>query len=153
MTRLTRPTALALCELLSPTFLLWLTLVLPQPAAAQTTTPPVLVPAQQLTPTDAEIYPTPGSTARQVGFGAAIAVQHDTAMISMPLYLDNAGRVALFKRDVSGQWLRDGSIDPASTPGVYGTASSTPPATAIPHRVLSTFSRAFAASGRSRRRS
>jgi hypothetical protein len=57
-----------------------------------------------------------------VGFGAAIAIQHDTAMISMPLYLDNAGRVALFKQGASGQWLRDGSIDPASTPGVYGYA-------------------------------
>ena len=122
MTRLTRTTALALCELLSPAFLLWLALTLPQPAVAQTTTPPTLVPFQQLTPTDAEIYPTPGSTARQVGFGAAIAIQHDTAMISMPGYLDNAGRVALFKRDASGQWLRDGSIDPASTPGVYGYA-------------------------------
>jgi hypothetical protein len=105
---------------LSPGFLLWLALTLPQPAVAQTTAPPVLVPTQQLTPTDAEIYPTPGSAPRQVGFGAAIAIQHDTAMISMPLYLDNAGRVALFKRDASGQWLREGSIDPASTPGVYG---------------------------------
>jgi hypothetical protein len=66
-------------------------------------TPPVLVPTQQLTPTDAEIYPTPGSAPRQVGFGAAIALQQDTAMISMPLYLDNAGRVALFKRDASGR--------------------------------------------------
>jgi hypothetical protein len=122
MTRLTPTKALALCELLSPAFLLWLALTLPQPAVAQTTTPPTLVPIQQLTPTDAEIHPTPGSAARQVGFGAAIAIQHDTAMISMPDYLDNAGRVALFKRDASGQWLRDGSIDPASTPGVYGYA-------------------------------
>ena len=122
MTRLTHTTALALCELLSPVFLVWLALTLPQPAVAQTTPPPTLVPTQQLSPTDAEIYPTPGSAAREVGFGAAIAVQHDTAMISMPLYLDNAGRVALFKRDASGQWLRDGSIDPASTPGVYGPA-------------------------------
>ena len=122
MTRRTPTTALALRELLSLAFLLWLALTLPQPAVAQTTTPPTLVPFQQLTPTDAEIYPTPGSTARQVGFGAAIAIQRDTAMISMPDYLDNAGRVALFKRDASGQWLRDGSIDPASTPGVYGYA-------------------------------
>jgi hypothetical protein len=89
MTRLTPTTALALCELLSPAFLLWLALTLPQPAVAQTTTLPTLVPIQQLTPTDAEIYPTPGSTPRQVGFGAAIAIQHDTAMISMPDYLDN----------------------------------------------------------------
>ena len=122
MTRLTPTTALALCKLLSPAFLLWLSLTLPQPAVAQTTTPPALVPIQQLAPTDADIYPTPGSAPRLVGFGAAIAIQHGTAMISMPDYLDNAGRVALFKRDASGQWLRDGSIDPASTPGVYGYA-------------------------------
>jgi hypothetical protein len=102
--------------------LLWLALILSQPAVAQTIALPTLAPTQQLMPTDAEIYPTPGSAPRQVGFGAAIAIQHDTAMISMPSYLDNAGRVALFKRDASGQWLRDGSIDPASTPGVYGYA-------------------------------
>jgi hypothetical protein len=59
MTRLTRRTALALCELLCPAFVLWLALTLPQPAVAQTTTPPALVPIQQLAPTDAEIYRLP----------------------------------------------------------------------------------------------
>lgn len=120
MTRLTPTTALALCRVLFPAFLLWLALASLQPAVAQTTVPPVLVPAQQLTPIAAEIYPTAGSAPRSVGFGSAIAIQHDTAMISMTGYLDNAGRVALFKREASGHWLRDGSIDPASTPGVYG---------------------------------
>jgi len=122
MTRVTWTTALALGELLSPGLLLSLALILPQPAVAQSTAPPLLVPTQQLMPTDAEIYPTPGSAPRQVGFGAAIALQRDTALISMPDYQPNAGRVALFKRDASGQWERDGSIDPASTPGVYGPA-------------------------------
>ena len=80
MTRLTPTTALALCKLLSPAFLLWLSLTLPQPAVAQTTTPPALVPIQQLAPTDADIYPTPGSAPRLVGFGAAVAIQRDTAI-------------------------------------------------------------------------
>ncbi len=122
MTRVTWTTALALGELLSPALLLSLALILPQPAVAQTTVPPVLVPTQQLMPTEAEIFPTPGSAPRQVGFGAAIALERDTALISMPVYQPNAGRVALFKRGASGQWERDGSIDPASTPGVFGNA-------------------------------
>ena len=123
MTRVTSKTALALCRGLSAALLLLsLSITLQQPAVAQTTLPPDLVPTQQLTPTQAEIYPTPGSPPRLTGFGAAIAVQRDTAMISMPGYMPNAGRVALFKRDSSGQWRRDGSIDPASTPGVYGPA-------------------------------
>jgi hypothetical protein len=122
MTRVTWTTALALGELLSPGLLLSLALILPRPAAAQTNPPPVLAPTQQLIPTNAEIYPTPGSVLTHVGFGAAIAVQRDTALISELGYLPNAGRVALFKRGASGQWERDGSIDPASTPGVYGPA-------------------------------
>jgi len=118
MTRLTPTTALALRDLLAPAILLWLSLDFPQTTVAQTTDPPVLVPIQQLTPTDAEI----GSPPRPVGLGAAIAIQHDTAMISMPGFMEIAGRVALFHQDASGQWLRDGSIDPPSTPGVYGDA-------------------------------
>ena len=118
MTRVIPTTALALYKRLSTAFLLSLVLTLPHPAVAQTTPPPTLVPTQTLTPTDAEI----GSPARQIGFGSAIAVEHDTAMISETAYMPNAGRIALFKKDASGQWLRDGSIDPDSTPGVYGPA-------------------------------
>lgn len=98
MTRITPTTALALRELLSPVLLLSLALTLPLPAMAQTTAPPILVATQQLMPTDAEIYPTPGSAPRRVGFGAAIAIPRDTAMISMPLYLDNAGRIGGYLR-------------------------------------------------------
>jgi hypothetical protein len=119
MTRVTWTTAHALGEFLSPGLLLSFALILHQPAVAQTTAPPLLIPTQQLMPTDAEIYPTPGSAPTHVGFGGAIALQRDTALISMPGYQPNAGRVALFKQDASGQWERDGSIDPASTPGVY----------------------------------
>lgn len=43
-------------------------------------------------------------------FGHSISVFGDTALIGMPLF-ENVGRVAVFRRDASGLWLRRGSIE------------------------------------------
>jgi hypothetical protein len=50
-------------------------------------------------------------------FGHSIAVFGDTALVGMPLF-ENVGRVAVFRRDASGFWLRQGSIE--SPDGVSG---------------------------------
>jgi hypothetical protein len=89
---------------------LTLACALPLTAHAQQR-PPFIRGAQQLMPTDAEVFPTPGEEPRSADFGASIALRNDVVLIGMPA-LAPKGRVAVMRRDVAGQWQRTGSINP-----------------------------------------
>lgn len=74
-----------------------------------------LQPAQQLEPDDAEVFPTPDELT-PVGFGTDVAVEGNRALISMPAADHGAGRIAVFHRNPSGEWLRAGQLRFASAP-------------------------------------
>ena len=65
-------------------------------------------PAQVLAPSSQE---APDGPPLLLNFGASIAPSDGTLMIGMPLYQNNTGRVALFTRNSSGAWQRNGSLD------------------------------------------
>jgi hypothetical protein len=82
---------------------------------------PLLEPDQRVEPTAAEVASLPYGETR---FGGAVAIDGDTAMVSMthctyapcnpaaspPVYPQ--GRIAIFNRAASGEWQRVGALDP-----------------------------------------
>jgi hypothetical protein len=89
------------------TFVAWC-LCLPSGAWAQNFAPP----AQQtdfLTPTAQDQDESQGPVS--VHFGASVSVLGETLLVGMPAYEGGTGRVAIFRRQPSREWLRVGSID------------------------------------------
>jgi len=90
-------------------------------ALAQSTPLPILSPIQRLTPTNAEIYPTPDSPPSELGFGYTLALDERTAMVSLSNADHTNGRVAVFERGYRGGiWQRSGSIEAPNTPAAAG---------------------------------
>jgi hypothetical protein len=75
--------------------------------------PPHIASIQDL-PLAADEFDTgPGTPPNTLFFGAAVAVQDDTALVALPGYLDGVGRVAVFRRNGAGVWVRRASLNPA----------------------------------------
>lgn len=70
---------------------------------------------QQLEPDEIEVFPTPDELI-PVSFGTDVAIEGNRALISMPQADRGAGRIAIFRRDASGAWLRTGHLQFASVP-------------------------------------
>ena len=78
-----------------------------------------LQPLQQLEPDDAEVFPTPDELV-PVGFGTDVAIEGNRALISLPAADRSAGRIAIFHRETSGEWLRTGRLQFPGVPnGVH----------------------------------
>jgi hypothetical protein len=80
---------------------------------AQTPDVPLIDATRQIGPAPLEANPTPGSPPANLNFGATIAVDDRTALVSMPRYADSIGRVAVFVRNSSGEWVREGTLNPS----------------------------------------
>lgn len=73
----------------------------------------VIAPSQTIEATRTEITPTLGSPPATLEFGAAMAIHGHTVLAGMPAFGGDIGRVAIFGRDRSGNWIRQGTLDPA----------------------------------------
>lgn len=90
----------------------------------------------QLNPTPEELAQPPGFPPPTLRFGFAIAVQGNTALVSMPKA--SPPRVAVFTRNEAGQWLRTDSIQSEvglllALDGRYALAASDTVITAYQH--------------------
>lgn len=82
---------------------------------------PRIEPAGTIEATGTEIQPTPGAIPASLEFGAALALHGHTLAAAMPGFGDHTGRVAIFVRDRSGNWIREASLDPSDGhPGDFG---------------------------------
>jgi hypothetical protein len=74
-----------------------------------------LTAVQTLEPKEAEVTPTPDEFV-PVGFGTDVAIEGTRALISLPEADGSAGRIAVFKRQPTGQWQRIGRLRFPSRP-------------------------------------
>jgi FG-GAP repeat len=89
---------------------------------AQTPDVPLIDATRQIRPAPLEANPTPNSPPANLDFGAALAVDDRTALVAMPEYADAIGRVAVFGRSGSGEWVREGTLNPSDgmTGDIFG---------------------------------
>jgi hypothetical protein len=64
---------------------------------------------QELQPTELEVFPTPEEFTPP-GFGEDVALEGHRALISLPQARGGAGRVATFRRNTAGQWVRGANL-------------------------------------------
>lgn len=109
---LSRPFRQRLCALL-------LLGLIPLPLPSQDL-PPYIESIQSLPIAPDEFDNGPGTPPNTLLFGAAVAVHGDTALVGMPAYLGDLGRVAVFSRDAAGAWERSATLEAAD--GIAGNA-------------------------------
>jgi hypothetical protein len=87
------------------------------PQSVPTLPPPIGL--QGLGPILFEEIKDPSSFSDSLFFGAAMSIFGNTALVGIPGF-ENVGRVAIFRRDSSGLWQRQGSIEsPDGVPNAF----------------------------------
>jgi hypothetical protein len=96
----------------------------PPPAQSQELPEPAAV--QRLDPILVEEGPdgTPEAPSIPLFFGTSVSAFGNTLLVGIPGFRDQLGRVGIFRRNESGQWQREGSIESPGTGTNFGVSVS-----------------------------